>query len=664
LEEAGVTWLRTVGVAPETTGRTVVVGWPGATPFRPADAPELYQWRLATNLWSVYGWAKTNNPARRQAVAALEIGNEPDLHFTPDLPDRMAATLKAAWWGSKSAYPDLPVLMPSLAAAPGPYARQLVANRVLNYTDGWNFHFYGWAQDFGASGVAQRRFADRHHGRHLPLWVTEYGFADLPAGPEPPAPILLARQRAFFETTTLAGAALGLDHQFAFCLQPVVDVGLDVGLSLPEGTPRPALTAWLEMVRRLRVATPAYRLHHLALGQTVGWVWQLPATAHQPETWWTLLQSPHRRTDFELPPLPDSPRTGRPTPAPLTSFFEFQLTFPPGTQPLAVGLAGEFGPWPEPTLHFNASAATNLHLLTPPRRFEVAGCRWERLRPPPARPPAPATSPSPVVVTLIPDLAADKTAVTYRYAPAQPVALAVRLYNFSATPQTGRWRLSLPPGWRLEPGQKPAGWVELPPLGEQGLTVTLHPPAQASGRPEVCRLRWWDPQGQTDQAELHLRPTGPVRGSEERLTAQWEPADSDTQWLRETRGEQQHFRLVEAASSAGGSLLLGLPPGAVESPDTVLRFRVRLEGAGGAWRRRIELITPTREVFRWGEDPRQTEPGETIEARVGDFTPAFWSHVGAGDPAAGRYVRVSLLGLVPGESVELSPVTVVTPGRR
>ena len=147
------------------------------------------------------------------------------------------------------------------------------------------------------------------------------------------------------------------------------------------------------------------------------------------------------------------------------------------------------------------------------------------------------------------------------------------------------------------------------------------------------------------------------------LAAQWQPAQSEAEWAVESVGKDRRFRLVKPVGAGGGSLILGLPVTALRSADTRLSFGVRLGTGSGARRRRIELITPEREVFRWGVDPVQEESWQIVEARVGDFTPAFWSHVGAGDPLASRYVRVSLLGLMPGESVELTPITLLHPGR-
>ncbi len=351
LRAANVTWQRSgprkanMGAATSTS----VVWWPAATLFRPADTLDLTQWRLSPDLWTVFRAAQTNWPAGPGAVAAVEVGNEPDLHFTPDLPDRMAATLKAAWWGLKSAHPDLPVLLPAAAAAPGPYFEQLLANGAGAFTDGWNFHFYGWAQDLAPSVASHRRFLARHGLSGLPLWLTEYGFAELPAGPLAEYPTLRGRQQAFLERSTAEGALLGLSRQIAFCLHPHQEGGLDFSLQTPEGEPRPALTAWLNLTARLRSAEPQFRLEHRDLRQTVGYVWELPAVGSESARWWTMLFTPHRRAEFDLPERPGPAAAQSAPPVSPVSFFEFQLRFPPAVRPIRLGLTGNTANGPRPS---------------------------------------------------------------------------------------------------------------------------------------------------------------------------------------------------------------------------------------------------------------------------------------------------------------------------
>ena len=125
-------------------------------------------------------------------VAAWEIDNEPDIDFGPDNPETYAAFLKAVYLGLHSGAKSLElgargcelgagnwlarkrggsvaydrssqltanssklatplVIMAAPALPPGPYFERLWANGLASYTDGFNFHYYGYAEDF--SGV-------------------------------------------------------------------------------------------------------------------------------------------------------------------------------------------------------------------------------------------------------------------------------------------------------------------------------------------------------------------------------------------------------------------------------------------------------------------------------------------------------------------------------
>ncbi|HEY8932047.1 MAG TPA: hypothetical protein VIM44_01905, partial [Rariglobus sp.] len=126
-------------------------------------------------------------------VDVWEIENEPDIDFVAENPETHAAFQKAVYLGlhagvqseakslelraessgwrarrqgrsplnltlSSSTRPTSSrVLMAPLALPPGPYFERLWANGLASYTDGFNFHYYGYADDF--TGV-YRQFED------------------------------------------------------------------------------------------------------------------------------------------------------------------------------------------------------------------------------------------------------------------------------------------------------------------------------------------------------------------------------------------------------------------------------------------------------------------------------------------------------------------------
>ncbi len=166
---------------------------PGGGQRLPHDLREAYQRAFAEG--RVFG----------RTGAAFEFENEPDISFVQENPETYLAFLKACYLGVKAggamrdggqrtvgsktvgggadrdgyrqtvqpsdrggaAIPyRLPlsaerrssprVVMAPLALPPGPYFEQMVANGLFSYTDAFNYHYYGYAEDF--AGV-YRQFA-------------------------------------------------------------------------------------------------------------------------------------------------------------------------------------------------------------------------------------------------------------------------------------------------------------------------------------------------------------------------------------------------------------------------------------------------------------------------------------------------------------------------
>ncbi len=671
LRASGITWVRIGAGTDSSRFPAAVFWWPGAVPS--GSTPNGPVMRLSDDLWTVYWAGRTNAPSITSAAVIFEIGNEPDLYFTQDLPDRMAATLKAAWWGLRQHDPRRAALMPALAAAPGPYAAQLRDNGIARYTLGWNFHYYGWAQDFPSAIRAHRQFLARMGRPDLPLWLTEVGFADLPAGLATEA-VLLARQRAFFERITWEGAALDIDKQSAFMLPSYIEAGLDFGLLTPGLEPRPALHGLLAATELLRSAEPRYRIENRPGGDCVGYVFWMPAREGESSRYATVLFTPLRRADFSLPA-----RRGETSAAdgPASSLFPLKLHFPKDMGPVKIGLGTGQQAWIGTDLAFTASATTNLVLLTPERRFEVVGCNWVPLPRSEAMPRLPfhpevaraipqptATVPSPVIASLRPlgtDVVADKGALAYRYPTEVPLRFELRWHNFSELRQQGTWNLRLPAGWQLESPTALAGKLTLPPLTDSATVVVLRPPdGISSARRDPLVLEWCGSRGETDQSVIQMAAAGPASGRAEAFPPDWQsPGDSTVEWTRHESGSTTQLRLAKLAPGTTPGLLLPFHDLRRLAADDVLRLQLRIVEASHPVSLRFELITPRREVFRHGEDQPLTAEWQTFEWRVGDLTPTFWSHVGSGNPTECRYLRLGLFGLTEGQALEMAPLELI-----
>jgi hypothetical protein len=629
-----VPWAR--GNLSHTTNaiRRSVIVWPGTT-FTPStpDVPRR-QARFPSNPRQTYHATLIEPALHTPHLHAIEIGNEPDLNFTTDTPDRIAASQKAVAWAIRRHRPDLTLLMPSMAALPGPWLEQWQHNRGLAHTDALNVHFYGWPHDLLPTLAAHRRFLHQSDHPNLPLWITEYGVADVPANPDP---IHLARQRAAFERMTLEGTLAGVQQLWAFSLTHYSEGATDFGLSHPDHSPRPALHAWLRILERSRQYRPIQRLHHRASDETIGWVMESPDRTH----WWTMLFSPWRRADLILPPHP-GPRS---VPASETSLQEIRLRFPKSALPFSLGLDGEHPPPREADWSFTLSAATNLHFLTPPHPCHIDGVQRRPHRNPSRTHRTPTRSnrkPSPVIASLnLPDLPVLDTRLGYAYSPGSPIRLTAALHEFSGQPRSGRWHLATPRNW----SGKSSGRIQLHPDSDLELAIEITPDNSTQPQPRILALDWFGDDGSRDTARVELRPVTSPSGAWEPLDGNWSSTEPGQRWER----VDDRFELVAGTPTAAAHLLLPLPRRL--TPDT--RIRIELASDNHPFTRRIELITPRRTVFRHGDDSRIGPDPHIIEVRIGDFTPAFWSRPGSIAPEQARFLHLTLQPFPVGSTLRL-----------
>jgi hypothetical protein len=238
---------------------------PGVGYHLPADLREAYQRGRAYA--ATYG----------DVVDTWEIDNEPDISFVQENPETFAAYHKAMYHGltqslrprkasvgewvkrffAPSTTDAIPrVLMAPLALPPGPYLERLAENDFLSYTDGINYHYYGYAEDF--TGVyrqfenAVTQFAAKSDSRgriakKFPVFLTEYGYGLL-GGPASNTAEGRERQRRWFADVASQIYALRIAGPMAFTLNPYLELGhnefglftkpTDSTAATPSGAPR------------------------------------------------------------------------------------------------------------------------------------------------------------------------------------------------------------------------------------------------------------------------------------------------------------------------------------------------------------------------------------------------------------------------------------------
>jgi len=241
---------------------------------------------LPENLLAVYAQGKLLGRNFAGLVDAWEMVGEPDVGYCTDLPERTVAYQKALYLGIKAGAreagtaPPL-VLMGALALPPGPWLERAAQNGLLDYTDAYNFHFYGYAEELTNVIQAHRAFLARHHTAHaisnlrsqiselgsenpilnlkseilnsrnassatLPLWITECGLNAVR-----PEDFLNAGRRKLQADFTVATAQQALSCPDVAVFMPfiLVDNRDPYALTLASGQPLPAWNAYAQFVR-------------------------------------------------------------------------------------------------------------------------------------------------------------------------------------------------------------------------------------------------------------------------------------------------------------------------------------------------------------------------------------------------------------------------------
>jgi len=590
---------------------------------RPADA-------LPEDLFETYWACRNRLPSFPGAPAVWEVWNEPDFYFVRNNAADMAATLKAAWWGVKAGRPDAQVIMPSLAFRPGRYVLELAVNGLASWTDGWNVHFYGWAADYPAFLAHQRAFATAI-GCDKPIWVTEIGHLGMPLtiADDPAA---LAVQAAFHERTLIESWSRGVDRHLLFLLTAYKEVRSDLGLTTTNGTWRPAMTSAVKVVRALQGTRPVYRLVHRPSGEDMGIVLE-----RDTGTWWTILWSPARPGDVALPGVGPA--------QPMSETLRVRPVWPQAWNEIRVGIEGETALAPSQLQEFNLSSDGNLHLHGPAVRFGISDCRWvpwtdgDELRPqihrstrealnavPPVR------KPSPVVVRFRPDasMVADKPAQVLKVSAEGGGSGQLDFYNFSDQPQRGAWVMTPPPGWSMG-GEVPEHALEVPAMSRREVAVQFRPAKDAgeSGDPlEPGRFtaRWEGADGSVDESSVRVvvdRPPGRVWHKWDWRQIVSSPGRADA-WQLFVQEDQTIT--VDVRSPWGlnreVALHVALPQGA-ELDDLFAMSLRKVRGRGTPFVQ-VHLTTAEGETWRHGELMELESKPSTVEARLGDFSPAIW----------------------------------------
>ncbi len=200
--------------------------------------------RVAVDLRELWERARALGREFAGCVDAWEIGNEPDISFLEENAETYAAYLKTCRLGLRAgakeaggvggglAKDQARVVVAPLALPPGPYFERLWENDAGGATDGFNFHFYGYAEDFSDvygqfRDAVERggRGAGKEGARELPVFLTEYGYGllDGAAGRTEEG---RDRQARWFREVGAQLRELRPQAAMAFVLMPYLELGI------------------------------------------------------------------------------------------------------------------------------------------------------------------------------------------------------------------------------------------------------------------------------------------------------------------------------------------------------------------------------------------------------------------------------------------------------
>jgi hypothetical protein len=197
------------------------------------------------NLLDMYTWAKTA-ASHFSSVASWQIWNEPDIGFWPDLGDRYAGLVKAAYWGIKDGNPAATVTLAGLADGPSHFTGDIYASGVSDYYDKFNWHTYRSTDDYAKQLEAHVRDQSSSGATVRPAWLTEAGIR-LPNYNEADAnglsPADRTTQALFTTESVVESLAAGDERHFFFVLPDYIENGTQFGTLHPDLTPQPSFLA-------------------------------------------------------------------------------------------------------------------------------------------------------------------------------------------------------------------------------------------------------------------------------------------------------------------------------------------------------------------------------------------------------------------------------------
>jgi hypothetical protein len=404
--------------------------WHDAPPWLHPKNPNGF---MPDDLRDIYKFSKAISAKLTTGFQAWEVGNESDLTWGGNA-DRFVGYVKAASLGLKDGNPKALVLQGSMCWGLTNFAETIYESGLGQYTDIFNWHFYGGAEQYAWQMEAFLEMLKRNGAESRPVWITEGGVA-LPQTGENNMMDPESRRKQAYRTiqNVVSALAAGMDKYFFFCMPHHEERNLEFSLLRPDLAPYPSFVAYSAAANILGESA--------FLGR-----WECPGVTAMAFT------------------------TPKGNVLALWSDKETQITIP--TEKKTVQVANIFGQTRE-----ESAADGKIKVAVGPEAvyvLEVSDAVRSKLTGK-ARPKGvlPHNLPSRIVVMGYPDLPVDGWTSLHGLTKNTPFNYTVEVYNFdSKQPAEGSVDISLPAGWKSDRLNQT---VKLEPMGRQVFVFKLTP---------------------------------------------------------------------------------------------------------------------------------------------------------------------------------------------
>jgi hypothetical protein len=214
-------------------------GWAGRVGKYPEDLVGTMQaWEEIGQRW-------------RPTWGAMEVWNEPDIHFGDFLPaDQYVPLAKAIAYAFGRKGVDVPIVGGVFARYHGPFLHNAARNGLLDCVDVISFHTYSFAPSMEDLIRNYRSWLEAHGREAIPLWITECG-RPWNRGPDRPPTDQDAQSALDITMKAVESRACGIARYFAFVYPFYEERDKNFGLMGRHATPLRSMGAYARLTSLL-----------------------------------------------------------------------------------------------------------------------------------------------------------------------------------------------------------------------------------------------------------------------------------------------------------------------------------------------------------------------------------------------------------------------------